>query len=117
METMDQADQLMIRACKQDKHVLRRLRRLYRRFYLGRDQVDGFLAGVMMRLADRYLHLKPSELVHAFDPEEAWRFGIEENDSHDVRTIKILSCKIMLAHRDRFPGLQLPAALRRRQVN
>lgn len=110
---VSEIDQLFIRACKSRSHQLKRVEWLYRRFYLGRENVEGFIAGVLCRIADQYLDLRPSFLIQAFSPDEACLYGIRDQDSHDLKTIKILISKIALTHRDKFPGLRAPAAIRR----
>jgi hypothetical protein len=111
---MDKIDQLFIRACKSGGNEIKKIEKLYKRFYLNRENIEVFVAGVLTRLADQYLKLKPSDMIYAFNPAEAWRYGIEAKDSHDMRTIKILKSKIAFTHKERFQGLSVPSALRRR---
>lgn len=117
MKAMDKIDQLFVRACKSEGDSIGKLERIYKRFYLNRHNVEGFLAGVLTRIADSYLNLKASDLIYAYDPEEAWRYGIEDADSHSMKTIKILVSKIALTKTDSFPGITAPAKLRRRYAS
>lgn len=110
---MDSVKQLIIRACK-SKNPEKRLRTLYRRFYLTQvdDKTDFFIAGILTSICDTYLNVTVTQMVSDFCPQTAWKHGIDDEDTYWAAAVKILTGYIRLAERDRFPGLTPPAQFR-----
>ncbi|TNC79220.1 MAG: hypothetical protein C9356_20345 [Oleiphilus sp.] len=109
---MNKTEQLFVRACKSGGG-LKRVKSVYRRFYLNDQNVDFFIAGVLSRIADKYLDLKSSDFIDGLNPANAWKCGIEKDDSYHTGVVKFLISEIRCTEKDKFPGIVPPAVFRK----
>ena len=49
---MDKIDQLFVRACKSEGNEIKKIEKLYKRFYLNRENVECFVAGLLAAVCD-----------------------------------------------------------------
>lgn len=108
---------LFIRATKANCDNLERVRKVYQRFYLGRQvpnaQRDTHIAGILMSICDTYMPIRPADLVNALNPEQYWMKGIKENDSHYTKVCKVLISHIRLQPVSDLPGFISPVKFRK----
>jgi hypothetical protein len=112
MKAMEKVDQLFVRACKSGGG-LKRVRGVYRRFYLNYHNVDFHIAGILSRLVDKYLDLDSSDFIDGLNPASAWKYGISTEDEYHTKVVKFLISQIRCAEKHRFPGIIAPAVFRK----
>jgi len=109
---MQKIDQLLVRACKSHNPPMR-VRSVYHRFYLNTPSQNNYhLAKVLSQIADRYLALRPSELLSALHPENRPFYGATTEDDHWTMAVKLLVSRIGITPTSRFPGLTHPLRFR-----
>lgn len=111
---MQKIEQLFVRACKSHDPFVR-VHSVYRRFYLhspSRNRNNYHLAQVLSRIADKYLDLRPSELLSALHPENRLLFNARDDDDHWTVATKLLTSRIAMSPTSRFPGLTHPLRFR-----
>lgn len=109
---MNKTTQLFVRACKADSRG-KRIRSVYRRFYLNKDQVDAHLVNILCGICTEYKLIDPMKLLEELQPSHDWKY---EGCNWYQRVVRILSSHIRLAHRDCFPGLTPPIYFRRKEA-
>ena len=111
---MNNVEQLIIRACKsKDPDV--RLRSVYRRFYYDTDdehRIASSLVGIMASICDRYVPIKPSEIIKQLDPANFWG---RTDVTYLYRVFDTLVSQIRLTRTDQLEGLTPPVQFRRDQ--
>lgn len=115
-DTIDNVEILFIRATKADCDNLERVRKVYQRFYLGRQipsaNRDTYIAGILMDICDKWMPIRASEVVNALNPEQAWMKGINEGDQYYTKVCKVLISHIRLQPVSYLPGFRIPAKFR-----
>jgi hypothetical protein len=111
---MDASTQLFIRACK-SKNQIKRVERVYRKFYLFQngaiDRVP--IVSILLDICDEYQVLSLRNLAVALDPDEFGYYGISDTDTYTDRLFKILISKIRLSAVSKFEGFISPIRFRR----
>lgn len=107
---MNKIDQLFIRACKLSSQgdCLQRLRRVYKRFYLREGDCIPHICGVLLRLCEEHSVGSLSKVLIRMHPSEQLFSGIEDEDSYEMKVVKVLLGEIRYSHRDNFKGMQIP---------
>lgn len=109
---MDKTTQLFVRACKAD-NTGKRIRSVYRRFYLNSHQVDVHLVHILCKICIDLNILKPMQLLTELSPENDWKYaGLNWHQ----RTINVLAGLIRFTNRDQLPGLTAPIYFRRKEA-
>lgn len=114
---MNNVEQLFIRACK-SKDSQKRIRSVYRRFYLGGfgpdPQGEAAILSILSNIADKHMQLKIGDLLSDLHPDRDWYFDIKESDSYFGGCIKVLASRIRLTEAAKFVGLTKPGRFRTR---
>jgi hypothetical protein len=109
---MDNVKQLLIRACK-SAEPQKRVRRVYRRFYLssGDDAyINTALCGILAGIVDKYCPMTSCEFINQMSPDRDWMHP--EGDYHG-RALSVLISKIRLTDASSFQGLRPPSMFRK----
>lgn len=115
-DTMDNVEILFVRATKADCDNLERVRKVYQRFYLGRQipsaHRDTYIAGILMDICDKYMPIRASEVVNSLNPSQYPFKGINEGDQYYTKVCKVLISHIRLQPVSCLPGFRIPAKFR-----
>jgi len=111
---MNKQRQLLIRACK-SKNPLKRLRSIYRRFYLDRFTDYEFYAhvgGFLLDICVDYDLYPLTKFVSDLEPKLSWMHGIPKNAPYKKRVLMLCISKIKLTETSKFQGLTRPLRFR-----
>jgi hypothetical protein len=111
---MDASTQLFIRACK-TKNPLKRVERVYKKFYLYQSQpVDKHhIVNILLDICQKGDVLTVRTMVNALDPDQFGYYGLSDGDTFIEKVFKILVSKIRLCRVSKFGGFISPIKFRR----
>lgn len=77
---MDKIDNLFIRACKSNNTD--RVYKIYRKFYGDYPNPDGYIAGILSDIIDRYnIKVRRTDLLNRLNPANEWMILREDEES------------------------------------
>lgn len=114
---MDPITNLIIRACK-SKNSDRRLRSVYKRFYLrnniNEDNYKWFMVDYLAEICQEYTKPRLNDIITKLDPDNIRHM---KNTSYVDRAYQLLKNEIQLTSRHDFPDtFRVPAKFRKHDV-
>ncbi len=102
---MNKYDMLFVRACK-SRSPLTRVRSVYHRFYTRTaGKHENFnIARILASICDKYNPMSTGDLISALNPDNNWRYGILDEDSHWTAALKIMISHLRLSEVSKFDG-------------
>jgi len=109
---MDKVTALFIRAIKSGESADFRMKRIYQRFYYYEESSKD-IAQIISSIVSKYNIMQHRDYVDSFNPDNAWKFGINPQDDYYTKCLKIFSSFIRLTKVSDFEGLPIPAKFKR----
>lgn len=107
---MNKDTALFIRAIK-CKSTDYRFKRLYSKFY-GRGFEWCYGVMILKSIADKYSLMSSSDWIDGLNPDNAWKYGIEDNTNFHKLCFEVLASKIRLTAVKHFEGYPVPRRFR-----
>lgn len=109
---MDKVTALFIRAIKSGESADFRVKRVYQRFYYHTESSKD-LAQIISNIVSKYNIMQHKDYIDSFNPDNAWKFGINAEHDYHTKCLKIFKSFIRLTKISDLQGFPVPAKYRK----